>query len=248
MCWCKWQVKRCSVWWLGRKRVEARREDIKWVTPSVFETIKCVSLSPLSVSFHLCPLHPPTLPSTFQNYFPLSVPPVPPLHSPSLPPSLSSAVCSLHYMFSSLLEQTGLLSFTAGPEPEGWQTHKGSASLTRGLQRKLKEGIVGTWRASALHQLWHAGPQKKNECVQNEFTYVAHTKQWYMPTFICANLSSLFSSSHWRSFICRQTTETIRNEAPVNWVTEPIYVALHCLAFVACSSLPYGSRDLFLND
>lgn len=104
------------------------------VTPFVFLPVLCISPSLTS--------------STFQNYFPLSVP-----HFFSSP-SLSLNLCSPLYV-SSLPVQTGLLSFTIGPRLEGWQTHKGSASLL-GAAKKLKEGIVETQHASALHQPRHA--------------------------------------------------------------------------------------------
>lgn len=93
--------------------------------------------------------------------------------------------CVLCYA-SALPEQTGLLIFTIGPRLEGWQTHKGSASL-QGAAKKLKEGIVGTQQASALHQ--PRLPCKK--CVHAKWayrhTYVAHILQQQTPTCTHAN-------------------------------------------------------------
>lgn len=112
------------------------------------QAMKFLSISfSFPLSFHLClhpsavhPLPPFLSPSTFQNYFPLSIP-----HFFSL----SLPVLGLYVSASP--EQTGLLSFTIGPGLEGWQTHKGSASLL-GAAKKLKEGIVEAQKASALHQ------------------------------------------------------------------------------------------------
>lgn len=83
-------------------------------------------------------------------------------------------------LYVSLLpEQTGLLSFTIGAGLEGWQTHKGSASLL-GATEKLKEGIVGTQHASALHQLRHAC----KKCVhakqaQTNMLHIYHNQRVY---------------------------------------------------------------------
>lgn len=124
------------------------------------QTIKFISFShPLS--FPLCrpPCavhlpHPHFLPS-FQNHS---------LDSPSLlPPPPFPWTCVPPPYVSGLPEQTSLFSFTIGPRLEGWQTHKGPASLLR-LQKKLKEGIVGAQKASALHQPRHEGKKIMNAC------------------------------------------------------------------------------------
>lgn len=219
------------MWCLGRKRVETRRENIKWVTPAcVLRKIKFLFLLSYVIPPFLAVLcvHPPT---PFQNYLPRSIPRF------FFPPSLSLDLRSPLYVSVSP-EQTGLLGFTIGPRLEGWQTHKGSASLL-GAARKLKEGIVEAQKASALRQTCM---QKISACKMRMQTHICCTyitsKDSYMyPCKLCVSVPlfrlSPLMFSHTYIQACKRNNEWMR-ACVVNWVSKPIYVTLHCLEFVAC--------------
>lgn len=153
--------------------METRRENIKWVTFPIklwsFSAFLCYS------TFVDLPAHKFSLLNSKHHWtkrktiFPCQ------FFISSLPPTLALDLgSSLHV--SSLPEQTGLLSFTIGPGLKGWLAYKGSASLLSAA-KKLKEGIVWTLQAPALHQL--EVHLKKNECMhsEHEITHAAHMSQ-----------------------------------------------------------------------
>lgn len=192
----------------GRKRVGTRRE--------IVESLQLVSsdnkvylflpstVIPSLLSSLCCASPPPSLPTAFQNHS---------LDSPSLlPPPPFPWTCVPPPYVSGLPEQTSLFSFTIGPRLEGWQTHKGPASLL--WAAKETEGGY-CWGTESLcitsAQAWR---QKNNECMQNKYagTHLLHiyynrnlhvSMQTVMiPLYIFPSL--MFSRT------CRPATETMK--------------------------------------
>ncbi len=235
---------------LGRKRVETGRENIKRIPP-------VYALRQWSFSQSLCPflclppcaahlplphsLHLPKLFFSVDSSF---------LLFPS--PSLSLDLCSPLYVSASP-EQTGLFSFTIGPGLEGWQTHKGSASLL-GAEKKLKEGIVGTQQASALHQPRHECMYEHVKSVKWAcgHTYVAHILQQQTPIHVSMqtvyiHLCLSFSFPRWCSLThtYRRATETMTERGPGKLGQQSYLCGSALFGVCRVPSLPYKSGVFF---
>lgn len=115
-----------------------------------------------------------------------------------------------------------------------------------GLQKKLKEGIVGKKKVSALHQ-----PKKVNECKISMRTHMccAYITS-AVGTYTCKLVISICTPPMMFPHTCGPAIETIKNEDLVNWVSKAILMALHCLDFVACPNFltRVDAFSFFLND